>query len=132
MKIYKLETSNIGDCIIGENCTLHSHIWIGDDVKIGNSVKIQAFAYIPNGVTIEDDVFIGPRTTFTNDLYPPSKGKHWKETLIKRGAILGASVTVLPGVVIGENAKIGAGSVVTKDVPDNAIAYGVPAKCQKE
>lgn len=126
-KVWKQELSNISDkATIGENCVLHSHIWIGDDVKIGNNVKIQAFSFIPNGVEIEDNCFIGPRTTFTNDKYPPS-GKVYK-TLIKQGASIGASTTIICGVVIGSNSKIGAGSLITKDIPDNAIAYGVPAK----
>jgi len=126
-KVWHPELSNIGACEIGENCRIHSHVWIGDGVKIGNNVKIQAFSFIPVGVTIEDNVFIGPRVTFTNDKKPPSGGTHWKETLVRRGASLGASVTVLPGVTIGENAMIGAGAVVTKDIPDNVVACGVPA-----
>ena len=124
-KIWHPELSNIGECEIGDNCKIHSHVWIGDDVKIGNNVKVQAFSFIPKGVTIEDDVFIGPRVTFTNDKYPPS-GK-WSTTLVKKGASLGASVTVLPGITIGNNARIGAGAVVTKDIPDNVVACGVPA-----
>lgn len=125
-KFWHPELSNIGDCEIGENCRIHSHVWIGNKVKIGNNVKIQAFTFIPDGVTIEDGVFIGPRVTFTNDKNPPSDT--WSETLIKKGASLGASVTVVCGVTIGENAKIGAGAVVTKDIPANVVACGVPAK----
>jgi len=128
-KIWHRELSNIQDCEIGEHCVIHSHVWIGNNVKIGNRVKIQAFTFIPDGVTIEDDVFLGPRVTFTNDKDLEIKGKDfWKPTLIKRGAKLGASVTVLPGVTIGENSKIGAGSVVTKDIPPNVVACGIPAK----
>ena len=128
-KLWKPELSNIGDCEIGDNCRIHSHVWIGDGVKIGNNVRIQAFSFIPTGVTIEDDVFIGPRVTFTNDKYPPSADSSaWKETRVKKGASLGASVTILPGVVIGENARIGAGAVVTKDIPANVVACGVPAR----
>lgn len=125
-KIWHEELSNIGSCEIGENCKLHSHIWIGDNVKIGNNVRIQAFSFIPPGIIIEDDVFIGPRVTFTNDKYPPSET--WLATIVKRGASLGASSTILPGITIGENSKIGAGSVVTKDVPSNVVVCGVPAK----
>ena len=128
-KIWHRELSNIQDCEIGEDCVIHSHVWIGNNVKIGNRVKIQAFTFIPDGVTIEDDVFIGPRVTFTNDRDLDIKGKDfWKPTLVKKGAKLGASVTVLPGITIGENTKIGAGSVVTKDIPPNVVACGVPAK----
>lgn len=126
--LYHQHLSNIGKCKIGAYCKIHSHLWIGDDVVIGDSVKIQGFCYIPKGVTIESNCFIGPRVTFTNDKYPPSKGKEWQKTLVKSGASIGASVTILPGVTIGEGAIIGAGSLVTKDVPDFATAYGVPAK----
>ncbi len=126
-KIYNPELSNINpNAVIGEDCTIHSHVWIGDDVKIGNRVRVQAFAFIPPGVTIEDDVFIGPRVTFTNDKYPPST--EWSRTLVKKGASLGANVTVLPGITIGSNSRIGAGAVVTKDIPDNVVACGVPAR----
>ena len=120
--------SNIGVCEIGTGCIIHSHVWIGDGVKIGNKVKIQAFSFIPGGVTIEDDVFIGPRVTFTNDKYPPSGGKGWSETLVKRGAVIGAGAVILPGLTIGENAKVGAGAVVTKSVPDSVVVCGNPAK----
>lgn len=126
-KIWHPELSNIHEnTIIGDNCRIHSHCWIGEDVIIGNNVKIQAFSFIPSGVRIEDDAFIGPRVTFTNDKYPPSD--EWKQTIVKKGASLGASVTVVCGVTIGENAKIGAGAVVTKDIPPNVVACGVPAK----
>ena len=127
-KIYNPELSNIRDGVeIGDNCTLHSHIWIGENVKIGNNVRIQAFSFIPEGVIIEDDVFIGPRVTFTNDKYPPSSKEEWKPTIVKRGASIGASVTILPGVTIGENTMVGAGALVTKSLPPNVVACGVPA-----
>ena len=126
-RIWYEHLSNIGKCTIGEYTIIHSHVWIGDDVVIGDGVKIQGFCYIPKGVTIESGAFIGPRVTFTNDKYPPSKGKGWQNTLVKARAALGASVTCLPGITIGEAAIIGAGSLVTKDVPDFALAYGVPA-----
>lgn len=128
-KIWHPELSNIQNCEIGDDCKIHSHVWIGDNVIIGNRVKIQAFAFIPDGVIVEDDCFIGPRVTFTNDKNMEIKGKnYWDKTIIKKGAKLGAGVTIIAGVTIGENAKIGAGAVVTKDIPANVVACGVPAK----
>lgn len=127
VRVWHSELSNIGKCQIGEGSVIHSHVWIGDNVIIGKNVKIQAFAFIPEGVKIEDNAFIGPRVTFTNDKYPPSHGK-WSETLVKASASIGAGVTVLPGITIGSASRIGAGSVVTKSIPSNAIAYGNPAK----
>ena len=127
-KIYDPELSNIRDGVeIGDNSVLHSHIWIGENVKIGNNVRIQAFSFIPEGVIIEDDVFIGPRVTFTNDKYPPSSKEEWKPTIVKRGASIGASVTILPGITIGEGARIGAGAVVTKNVEPYTVVCGNPA-----
>ena len=133
-KVYDSELSNIRGAEIGVNCVLHSHIWIGEGVKIGNNVKIQAFSFIPNGVEIEDDVFIGPRVTFTNDKYPEvSKeryDKEWKpeKTLIKQGVSIGAGAIILSGITIGKNSKIGAGAIVTKNIPDNVVACGNPAR----
>ena len=128
--IYFPELSNIGECSIGTKSVIHSHVWIANGVFIGNNVRIQAFTFIPQGVTIEDDVFIGPRVTFLNDKYPPS-GK-WSTTLIKRGASIGGGAVILPGLSIGENAMVGAGSVVTKHIPDNEVWMGTPAKFFKK
>jgi len=126
--IYHPELSNISpEAKIGDECKIHSHAWIGSKVKIGNRCKIQAFSFIPDGITIEDDVFVGPRVTFLNDKYPPSHGKGWKETLIKKEASIGAGAIILPGLTIGKNSMIGAGAVVTKNVPDNTTVVGNPA-----
>jgi acetyltransferase-like isoleucine patch superfamily enzyme len=127
-KIWEPHLSNIHPTVeIGTDCRIHSHVWIGDHVHIGNNVKIQAFAFIPNGVHIEDDVFIGPRVTFTNDKYPPSHGQGWSETFVRKGAIIGAGATILPGLTIGYGSRVGAGAVVTKDVPDGVTVCGNPA-----
>jgi UDP-2-acetamido-3-amino-2,3-dideoxy-glucuronate N-acetyltransferase len=127
-KVWHEQFSNIGNCEIGEGSIVHSHVWIGDGVKIGANVKIQAFSFIPAGVEIKDNCFIGPRVTFTNDKYPPSNGNGWEGTVVKEGASIGAGSVILPGIMIGKNARIGAGSVVTKDIPDGATAYGNPAR----
>ena len=113
---------------IGEGCTLHAPIWIGRHVRTGNRVKIEPFSFIPEGVTIEDDVFIGPHFCGTNDKFPPSSSDNWLPTLIKRGAAIGANTTIVCGVTIGEKAMIGAGSVVTKDVPAGELWHGNPAR----
>jgi len=126
--IWHEELSNIQIGDIPEDATIHSHVWIGRHVVIGHRVKIQAFCYIPEGVTIEDDVFLGPRVTLTNDKYPPGIKEDWLPTLIKKGASIGASVTIVCGITIGEHAMIGAGSVVTKDVPAGELWHGNPAR----
>ena len=125
-RIWHPELSTLLDFEIGEDSVIHSHVWIGNNVKIGNRVKIQAFSFIPDGVTIEDDCFIGPRTTFTNDKHPPSG--NWSKTLVKQGAKIGAGAVILPGITIGQNAMVGAGAVVTKDVFAGEVVVGNPAK----
>lgn len=130
--IWHPELSNIGDCEIGENCKIHSHVWIGNGVKIGNNCKVQAFSFIPTGVIINDDVFVGPRVTFTNDKHPPSQGKSWAGTIVERGAIIGAGAVILPGITIGEGSIVGAGAVVTKNVERGQTVIGNPAKCLKK
>ena len=125
-KFWKKELSNISDnAIFGENCIVHSHCVIYDEVIIGDNCKIQSGVFIPNGVTIGDDVFIGPNVTFTNDKYPPSG--NWSKTIVDTYVSIGAGATILPGITIGEGAKVGAGSVVTKDIPKNEIWIGNPA-----
>lgn len=109
------------DAVIGNNCNICSHCFIENNVKIGNSVIIKCGVQIWDGMKIEDNVFIGPNVTFCNDRYPKSRNKDWKlePVIIKKGAMIGANATILPGVTIGENAIIGAGAIVTKDVGDN-------------
>lgn len=115
---------------IGADCNICAHSLIEGDVKIGNRVTIKSGVYLWNGLSLEDDVFVGPNATFTNDLYPRSKvtPEKFVKTLIKKGATIGANATILAGIVIGENAMVGAGAVVTKDVPANAVVAGNPAK----
>lgn len=127
--IYHPELSNISKtAVIGENCKIHSHVWIGENVKIGNDCKIQSFVFIPEGVTLKDNVFVGPHVCFTNDKNPPSGKANWQPTIVNCGAKIGAGAVLLPGITIGENAMIGAGAVVTKNVPDNTTVVGNPAK----
>jgi len=116
---------------IGKNCTIGKSVYIDTEVEIGDNVKIENFASLYKGVKVEDDVFIGPAVTFTNDLYP--RAFLWDEsrigyTKIQRGASIGANATVICGVTIGEYALVGAGSVVTKDVPPFGLVYGNPAR----
>ncbi len=111
---------------IGDNCKIGSYVILDSDIKIGNNVVIQSGVYIPKGVVIEDDVFIGPCTVFTNDKYPPSR--KLVGSRVCRGSILGAGCVVLPGVRIGEYSVVGAGSIVSRDVPDKCVVYGIPAR----
>lgn len=115
---------------IGENCNICSHCFIENDVKIGNNVTIKNGVCIYDGVTIEDDVFIGQNSVFCNDKYPRSKQhlEKYDEIVIKKGASIGANCSILPGITIGENAMIAAGSVVTKDIEPNTVIAGNPAK----
>jgi len=115
---------------IGKHCVLGHAVYVGKEVAIGNRVKLENRATVYQGVKIEDDVFVGPHVTFTNDPYPRSLGTDWTivPTLIRKGASIGAGAVVVCGITIGEYAMIGAGSIVTKDVPPHAIAYGNPAK----
>lgn len=115
--------------IIGENCNINCNVFIENKVVIGNNVTIKPGVQVWDGITVEDDVMIGPNATFTNDLYPKSKNTNFilKETFIRKGASIGGNATILPGITIGENALIGAGSVVTKNVPANTVWYGNPA-----
>ena len=129
----------IGDnCHIGDNCKIHYFSHIDSDVIIGNNVKIQDHVMVPHGVTLEDGVFVGPSVVFSNDKYPRSvtpdgvlkSADDWTmvPTLVREGASLGAGCVIVCGVTIGEWAMVGAGAVVTKDVPDYALVMGCPAK----
>ena len=115
---------------IGDNCNICANVLIENDVTIGDNVTVKSGVQIWDGVVLEDDVFVGPNATFTNDKFPKSKNKNWKllKTVIKKGASLGANCTILCGITIGENAMIGAGSVVTKDVPAGQVWAGNPAR----
>ena len=128
--------ANLFGCVIGENCTIGSYTEIQNDVIIGNQVTISSHSFICSLVNIEDNVFIGHGVMTINDLYPPSfrrtgSKEQWQKTLIKKGAVIGSNTTLFP-VTIGENAEIGAGSVVTKNVPDNCVVAGNPAKIIKQ
>lgn len=119
---------------IGENCNICSHCFIENEAVIGNNVTIKCGVQVWDGITIEDNVQIGANVTFTNDKYPRAKNPNWVlvPTLIKKGASIGAGSTILCGVTIGENAMIGIGSVVTKDVPAGEVWVGNPAHFLKK
>ena len=117
------------DAVIGVNCNICSHCFIENDVKIGNNVTVKCGVFLWDGITVEDNVQIGPNVTFTNDKYPRAKQVfELQRTVIKKNASIGAAAVILGGVTIGENAMIGAGSVVTKDIPANELWVGNPAK----
>jgi len=123
---------------IGKNCIISKNVYVDSDVFIGDNVKIQNNVSVYHGVILEDGVFVGPHVCFTNDKLPRAvnhdgslkKGDDWNvsKTLVKKGASIGANSTVVCGVTIGSWALVGAGSVVTKDVPDYGLVYGNPAK----
>ena len=117
---------------IGKNCSLGQNVNISNNVIIGNDVKIQNNVSVYEGVEIEDGVFCGPSCVFTNDLTPraryPKGHENYKHTLIKEGASIGAIATIICGNTVGRYAMIAAGAVVTKDIPDYALAVGVPAQ----
>ena len=115
---------------IGAECNICDGVFIENDVSIGDRVTIKCGVQIWDGLTIENDVFIGPNATFTNDPFPRSKvhPEQFAKTIIRKGASIGANATILPGLEIGAGAMVGAGSVITRSVPPNAIAIGNPAK----
>jgi acetyltransferase-like isoleucine patch superfamily enzyme len=115
---------------IGRDCNLNAHCLVENDVVIGDRVTLKSGVYLWDGTTVEDDVFIGPNATFTNDKFPRSRRKpdEFQRVVLKRGASIGANATILGGVTIGEGAIVGAGSVVTRDVPPGVIVRGNPAR----
>ncbi len=129
---------NLYGCEVGDHTKLGAFVEIQKNARIGKNCKISSHSFVCEGVTIEDNVFVGHGVTFINDAYPRatnSEGelqseKDWKvePTLVKKGASIGSGATILSNLVIGENALVGAGSVVTHDVPDNAIVAGNPAR----
>lgn len=114
--------------VIGHSVNIGAFSEVGPGVVIGNNVRIGAMCFIPEGVIIEENAWVGPRVTFSNDKYPPSGRDSWRQTKVCRGARIGAATCVLPGVTIGENAVVGMGSVVVKDVKAGVVVIGNPAK----
>jgi len=121
----------MNDCVIGRNCNIGQNAFIASGVLLGDNVKVQNNVSIYSGVICEDDVFLGPSMVFTNVLNPRAfieRKDEFRTTLIKKGASIGANATIICGVTIGKYALVGAGSVVTSDVPDFALVYGSPAR----
>jgi UDP-2-acetamido-3-amino-2,3-dideoxy-glucuronate N-acetyltransferase len=116
--------------MIGQNCNIGKDVYIDREVIIGNNVKIQNGVSVYQGVVIEDDVFLGPHMTFTNDLFPRAFNKEWKivPTKVEKGASIGANATIVCGVVIGQYSMVGAGTVITKDVKPYKLMAGNPAR----
>ena len=124
-------THVMGTAEIGENCVLGQNVFVGNKVKIGNNIKIQNNVSLYEGVVCEDDVFLGPSMVFTNVFNPRSavaRKDEYRETIVRRGASIGANATIVCGYEIGEYAFIGAGAVVTKPVPAYAMVVGNPAR----
>lgn len=138
VNIYHPDLVNLYGCEIGDGTKIGAFVEIQKNVRVGANVKIQAFAFIPEGVTIGDGVFIGPHVAFTNDIYPRAinpdgslkREEDWEviPTLVERGASIGANATIVCGITIGEFAMVGAGAIVTKDVPPYKLVVGSPAR----
>jgi acetyltransferase-like isoleucine patch superfamily enzyme len=120
----------LAGAVIGRDCNICSHVFIENDVFVGDRCTVKCGVQLWDGITLEDDVFIGPNATFTNDPFPRSRValETWPRTLVRKGASIGANATLLPGVVIGERAMVGAGAVVVADVPPGAVVAGNPAR----
>lgn len=118
------------DAEIGQDCNICSHCFIENDVVVGDRVTVKSGVQLWDGVRLEDDVFVGPNVTFTNDPFPRSRARPpiFQKTHVRRGASIGGGATILPGLEIGERAMVGAGAVVTRDVPARAIVVGSPAR----
>lgn len=115
---------------IGKNCNINANVFIENDVIIGDRVTIKSGVQLWDGIEVEDDVFIGPNATFTNDLRPRSKQypASFEKTTLKKGVSIGANATILPGITVGSFAMVGAGTVVNKDIPERALAVGNPCR----
>lgn len=115
---------------IGEDCNICSHCFVENDVVVGDRVTVKSGVQLWDGLRLEDDVFVGPNVTFTNDRMPRSRvyPESFSKTVVRRGASIGGGATILPGVEIGERAMVGAGAVVTRDVPARSIVVGNPAR----
>jgi len=121
------------DAKIGKNCKLGQNVYVGPNVVIGNNVKLQNNVSLYEGAVLEDDVFCGPSSVFTNifnprSAFPRNSAEFFRKTHVKKGASIGANATIVCGVTLGRHAFVGAGSVVTKDVKDHALVYGNPAR----
>ena len=138
-----VQTKNIGEntivwqfcvilpnAVIGKNCNICANVFIENNVIIGNNVTVKPGVQLWDGAVVEDNVFIGPNVTFTNDIIPRSKiyPKEFVKIILKKGCSIGANSTLLAGIEIGENALVGAGSVVTKNIPANTVWFGNPAR----
>lgn len=116
--------------VIGKDCNICSHVFVENNVVVGDRCTVKCGVQLWDGVVLEDDVFVGPNATFTNDPFPRSRVKpeSFPKTTVKRGASIGANATILPGIVIGERAVVGAGAVVVADVPAGTVVAGNPAR----